>query len=144
MSQTYRIPKYYILYSVLWVRLNLCKIVSWQKTSIVYVPKRAHCLFHKCIKQLQSVNYEEVQWFEKSVWITNVQGLILPSWEMCTLCTHTNEPFYDRQSIHCCMLLNSKHRSWLHDFVAWFCNTLHYFKKMALFVACTLWLWYSI
>lgn len=90
LSQTYRIPKYYILYSVLWVSLNLCKIMSRQKLPIVCAPEKAHCLFHKCTKQLQSWNVEQLQWFAKSVWITNVQGLTLPSWELCTLCTHTH------------------------------------------------------
>lgn len=39
--------------------------MSWQMRTIVCAPKRAHCLFHQCMKELQSVNYEQVQGFEK-------------------------------------------------------------------------------
>lgn len=70
--------------------------MSRQKLPIVCAPEKADCLFHKCMKELQSWNVEQLQWLAKNVWVTNVQGLILPVWGTCTLCAHTqtNKLFY--------------------------------------------------
>lgn len=83
-------PKYWILYSALWVSKKLGKIRSRQKLPIVCAPEKAYCLFHKCMKQLQPWTAEQLQWFAKGVWIINVQSLIIPIWETRALCANAH------------------------------------------------------